>query len=467
MKGLRQILVGLVALQLLIGSAFAQTSPNFTFGSVPTTAQWNFLFQNKQDYLGAPPVLTTGGTMTGPLVTAASIAAAAGFNLPPGTAPTAPNNGDLWTTTAGLFVRVNGSTVGPLGGGGGSVTSVFTRTGAVTAASGDYTIGQINGLGTGVGTSLAAAVSASGGITPFGGAATHSALTLSSITGSTQCLQVNSSGLVSGTTCGTNTLTVGSTTVSGGSANNVLTTGTGTLSNATIASLLAAGPGISITGTTTATIGIGGTNTAHGVPIWAGAANSLGNTGVGQTGQQLTGVTGADPTFQGGGWTLLATLTCPNNTAAFCDDTSHITTAYNEYAFVMTNLTPSSNATQGLLQVHASGAFQSSGYYGTALASAGVLVAGVTNSIPLTIGGVVGNSTGFGGLSGTVLMYGNPGSSNVHGINATVNYNVNTTTWGGGIADGAWINAAVIDGVRFAFASSNIASGTVKIYGRL
>lgn len=31
-----------------------------------------------------------------------------------GAAPTAPVNGDIWTTTAGLFVRVNGVTVGPL-----------------------------------------------------------------------------------------------------------------------------------------------------------------------------------------------------------------------------------------------------------------------------------------------------------------------------------------------------------------
>jgi hypothetical protein len=31
-----------------------------------------------------------------------------------GAAPTSPVDGDMWTTTAGLFVRINGSTVGPL-----------------------------------------------------------------------------------------------------------------------------------------------------------------------------------------------------------------------------------------------------------------------------------------------------------------------------------------------------------------
>lgn len=46
--------------------------------------------------------------------TVASAAASAGLNIPHGTAPTAPVNGDVWTTTAGLYVRVNGVTVGPL-----------------------------------------------------------------------------------------------------------------------------------------------------------------------------------------------------------------------------------------------------------------------------------------------------------------------------------------------------------------
>lgn len=36
------------------------------------------------------------------------------LNLPHGAAPSSPVNGDIWTTTAGLFVRVNGNTIGPL-----------------------------------------------------------------------------------------------------------------------------------------------------------------------------------------------------------------------------------------------------------------------------------------------------------------------------------------------------------------
>jgi len=50
-------------------------------------------------------------TFTGKATTAASAAGGAGFNLPHGAAPTAPANGDFWTTTAAVFARLNGTTV--------------------------------------------------------------------------------------------------------------------------------------------------------------------------------------------------------------------------------------------------------------------------------------------------------------------------------------------------------------------
>jgi hypothetical protein len=51
----------------------------------------------------------------------------ASLNLPQGTAPTSPANGDVWLTTAGMYVRANGATVGPLNI--GTVTSVTCGTG--------------------------------------------------------------------------------------------------------------------------------------------------------------------------------------------------------------------------------------------------------------------------------------------------------------------------------------------------
>lgn len=43
--------------------------------------------------------------------TGASNTTRAGLAIPHGTAPSAPVNGDIWTTTAGVFARVNGSTI--------------------------------------------------------------------------------------------------------------------------------------------------------------------------------------------------------------------------------------------------------------------------------------------------------------------------------------------------------------------
>jgi hypothetical protein len=43
------------------------------------------------------------------------------LNVPHGAAPTSPNNGDVWTTTAGMYARINGSTVGPFAPAGGSI----------------------------------------------------------------------------------------------------------------------------------------------------------------------------------------------------------------------------------------------------------------------------------------------------------------------------------------------------------
>lgn len=57
------------------------------------------------------PWIVNGGTVNPnglKVVTTAPTTGQAGFNLPAGTAPTAPVNGDVWTTTGGLFSRVNG-----------------------------------------------------------------------------------------------------------------------------------------------------------------------------------------------------------------------------------------------------------------------------------------------------------------------------------------------------------------------
>ncbi|MCX6270709.1 MAG: hypothetical protein NTU44_05730 [Bacteroidetes bacterium] len=103
-----------------------------------------------------------GGTMTGKINTPASTTTTAALNLPHGAAPTSPVNGDLWTTTAGIYGRINGTTIGPLGTGNGTVTSVaatapvagFTITGSPITTSGTFTfaladdLAAIEGIGT-------------------------------------------------------------------------------------------------------------------------------------------------------------------------------------------------------------------------------------------------------------------------------------------------------------------------------
>jgi hypothetical protein len=107
------------AMALLVALSFgnvvrAQSPAGIAYGQVPTSGQWNLYFSRKADYLGAPSCITTGCIMTGEIITNPSSTSSAGLNIGAGIAPTFPNNGDVWTTSAGMYVRINGSTVGPL-----------------------------------------------------------------------------------------------------------------------------------------------------------------------------------------------------------------------------------------------------------------------------------------------------------------------------------------------------------------
>lgn len=63
------------------------------------------------------------------------------LRLPHGTAPTSPVNGDLWTTTAGLSARINGSTL-TFGSGTGNVTNSGTLTSTAIATGAGTTVIQ-------------------------------------------------------------------------------------------------------------------------------------------------------------------------------------------------------------------------------------------------------------------------------------------------------------------------------------
>ncbi|MGO4560963.1 hypothetical protein [Rhizobiales bacterium 3FA27D7] len=132
-------------------------NPNWSYGFVPTTAQWNNAFGNKQDNLDYTPLNQAGGTMVGKLSIAASTAQSSGFRLYQGVAPANPNNGDMWLASTGLFIQVNNVSVGPLVA-GNSITNINPVSpgtidnmviGGTTARAGTFT-----------------SLSASGGITP-------------------------------------------------------------------------------------------------------------------------------------------------------------------------------------------------------------------------------------------------------------------------------------------------------------
>jgi hypothetical protein len=111
MKKLRTILTMILLWLGAAGAALAQqSSPNWSYGYTPTPAEWNHWFAVKTDWPGASSCLVTSCTMTGPIITAPTTALNAGLNIPPGVPPTTPNNGDVWTTLNGMFVRVNGAT---------------------------------------------------------------------------------------------------------------------------------------------------------------------------------------------------------------------------------------------------------------------------------------------------------------------------------------------------------------------
>lgn len=84
----------------------AAPTTNITNGDAWTTTAGFFIRLNGTTHQLAS---LAGGTFTGPVITVASAVGAAGFNIPAGTAPTSPNNGDVWVTSSALTARIGGA----------------------------------------------------------------------------------------------------------------------------------------------------------------------------------------------------------------------------------------------------------------------------------------------------------------------------------------------------------------------
>lgn len=163
------------------------TTPSTTFALVNTTATTvNFAggastALNIGNASGATTMLgilgVDGATPSSStaLIVPAGTTSLSSLRIPHGAAPTSPVNGDMWTTTSGVFLRINGSTIGPLAAGGsGTVSSGTTNTVAKYTAS--TTVG--NSLLTDDATTLT--YSGTGGIVTSGAAS--GLLTLNGVT---------------------------------------------------------------------------------------------------------------------------------------------------------------------------------------------------------------------------------------------------------------------------------------------
>lgn len=151
-------------------------------------------------------------TTTGKLTTAASAAGGAGFNLPPGTAPTLPANGDMWITTSGLFAMVNGSTQQYTDVGVGSLNNLISIDNSTTS----HTL-QLGYGATASG--QAKTVTLGGG----GLSGSTTAITLGSTVGTTITLN----GAVSAPTSLTSPAVTAGTTLTLGAGSIIMRSGTG------------------------------------------------------------------------------------------------------------------------------------------------------------------------------------------------------------------------------------------------
>ena len=107
MKKIRKIIIATLLWLAPLAAFGQQSAPNWSYGYTPTPAEWNHWFAVKSDWPGASSCILTGCTMTGPIITVPSTALNAGFNIPPGVAPTTPNQGDMWSTAApGLWIHL-------------------------------------------------------------------------------------------------------------------------------------------------------------------------------------------------------------------------------------------------------------------------------------------------------------------------------------------------------------------------
>lgn len=191
-----------------------------------------------------------------------------------------------------------------------------------------------------------------------------------------------------------------------------------------------------------------------------GSSTTITGIPVGTAGQALISNGAANPSYQSGPWTLLATLTA--SVSATLSDTTHFTSAYNEYQLVFENILPGTVSVSGELQVHSGGSFQATNYSGICLQ--GATTTAPTTFVPLSLATDV--TTNAPGLSGTVTLHGFNSAAAKWWI-GDMAYEASGPTPRMVACSGNWQTTTAIDGFQFLYSTGNIASGVIKVYGRL
>jgi hypothetical protein len=251
MKKSRLVLALFISIFVSIGVAKAQTScttitqtqilnsfsDNAAVGSITPQTLRNFVCSI---YNFAFPI--AGGNLLGETITAASTTGSSGFNIPPGSTPSSPNNGDIWTTSAGMFVRINGTTIGPLAATFGTYLPLSGGTMAGNIAMGANTISNAVISGSTLsGATVNGTTTASGTFT-FGGnpVSTYTG----SWPGSSQCVETSgATGVLSFTGAACSTAPTGA---------NPTATATGTAVNGSSTSFMRADGAPAVASTTVA-----------------------------------------------------------------------------------------------------------------------------------------------------------------------------------------------------------------------
>jgi hypothetical protein len=148
-------------MQSALGGTFLQVGNNLADLNSPSSARNNLAlgtaatqntgvsgaalpFLNGANTWSGAQTFTATSAFGGKVTLFASTGSGAPLNIPQGAAPSAPANGDCWTTSVGLYCQINGATQGPFAASTGTVTTTGSpANGELAAFSGASSI--VNG----------------------------------------------------------------------------------------------------------------------------------------------------------------------------------------------------------------------------------------------------------------------------------------------------------------------------------